>query len=216
MSAGAPDEPPARTTSPGPTDDELVAACRDGDVRAFAGLLARHETSVLRVLRLLGIPSADREDLGQDVFLRAFRYLGSYRPGRSFAGWLYRITLNVSHDWQRQQATRRSGEVPWSPEAERSVDPGPGPDARSDHQDLRNRLEAALGCLSERERAVFVLCEIEALSTLEVARALGITRITVRRHLGLARRRLQSVLAAENAPGAARSIDRSSVRAGSN
>ena len=61
-------------------------------------------------------------------------------------------------------------------------------------QDRRHRLEVALGQISERERAVFVLREMEGLESREVAGALGITRITVRRHLGLARRRLRRVL----------------------
>ena len=178
----------------GPTDDELVAAARAGDERAFGGLLARHETSVLRVLRLLGIEASEREDLAQDVFLRAFRYLASYRPGRSFAGWLYRITVNVAHDWRRERGERRLDEAGWSGEADGAVDPAPLPDERSELGLLRRRLEAALGLLSERERAVFVLCEIEALTTLDVARVLGITRITVRRHLSRARNNLRQHL----------------------
>ena len=60
--------------------------------------------------------------------------------------------------------------------------------------DLRRRLEAGLAALSERERAVFVLRELEGLETVEVARALRITAITVRRHLGLARERLRRLL----------------------
>ncbi len=202
------------TSVPGPTDDELVRACRAGDARAFAALLARHDASVLRVLRLLGVPRADREDLGQDVFLRAFRYLGSYRSGRSFAGWLYRITVNVAHDWRRQQGERRADEVPWSSEADRTVDPAPGPEVRSEEGLLRRRLESALVHLSERERAVFVLCEIEDLSTLDVARALGITRITVRRHLGRAKGRLKQVLEERDSTEGTPVVDRSSARAG--
>jgi len=200
-----------------PTDDDLVAAARAGDVRAFGRLLTRHESSVLRVLRLLGVPASEREDLAQDTFLRAFRYLESYRPGRSFPGWLYRITVNVAHDWRRERGQRRLDEAAWSGEADSAVDPAPQPDERSELGVLRRRLEHALGQLSERERAVFVLCEIETLSTLDVARALGITRITVRRHLGLARRRLKRVLAE---PGTkeeekAATVDRSSLRVGS-
>jgi len=65
---------------------------------------------------------------------------------------------------------------------------------------LRRRLEAALGRLSERERAVFVLTEIEGCDSREVARSLGITTITVRRHLGRAREHLRRLLDADQAP----------------
>ena len=199
----------------GLTDDELIAALRAGDERAFGELLERHETPVLRVLRLLGVPASDREDLAQDVFLRAFRYLASYRAGRSFSAWLYRIAVNVTHDWRRERATRGPEGAGWSVAAEAAIDPAPLPDQGSQPTALRRRLEAALGALSERERAVFVLCEIEELSTLDVARALGITRITVRRHLGQARRRLTRILASDDAEEKGDAVDRSSVRVGS-
>jgi RNA polymerase sigma-70 factor (ECF subfamily) len=198
----------------GVTDDELVAAVRAGDERAFGELLLRHESPVLRILRLLGVPASDREDLAQDVFLRAFRYLASYRAGRSFAAWLYRIVVNETHDWRRERAARGHEEAGWSVAAEAAIDPAPLPD-RGFEPTLRRRLESALGALSERERAVFVLCEIEGLSTLDVARALGITRITVRRHLGLARRRLTRILAEEENEEKRDAVDRSSVRVGS-
>ena len=201
----------------GLTDDELVAAARAGDERAFAALLGRHEGPVLRVLRLLGVPSSDREDLAQDVFLRAFRYLTSYRPGRSFSAWLYRITVNVTHDWRRERMARPSDEVASFSAAEEAIDPASVALGGHELSLLRRRLETALRALSERERAVFVLCEIEGLSTLDVARALGITRITVRRHLGLARRRLTRILGTAETGEAEKepAVDRSSVRAGS-
>ena len=197
------------------TDDELVAAARAGNERAFEALLGRHEGPVLRVLRLLGVPSSERQDVAQDVFLRAFRYLTSYRAGRSFAAWLYRITVNVAHDWRRERTARGHDEAPWSLAAEEAIDPASVAGGAPELSHLRRRLEAALGDLSERERAVFVLCEIEGLSTLEVARALGITRITVRRHLSLARRRLTRSLGAEELEEKGPAVDRSSVRAGS-
>ncbi len=168
------------------TEAALVAAAQDGNVRAFEALLSAHESKVLRVLRFLGIPSSDREDVAQEVFVRVFRHLGGFRRGRPFGAWVYRITVNAAHDWRlRCRATLE--EVPWTEEAARI--PGSGPDP-----DLARQLMAGLAALSERERAVFVLRELEGLETSDVARALGITSITVRRHLGLARDRLRRLL----------------------
>ena len=168
----------------------MVEAARGGDVRAFESLVLRHERRVLRVIRFLGVPASDQEDVAQEVFLRVFRHLPAYRKGRSFAAWAYKITVNAVHDW-RSRVRRLSGdEIPWTDEAEAKVaEPeGGGEAARAQ---LARRLESALATLSERERAVFVLKELEGLETAEVARALGISSITVRRHLGLARGRLQ-------------------------
>jgi RNA polymerase sigma-70 factor (ECF subfamily) len=170
-----------------PEEASLVAAAQGGDVRAFEALLAAHEAKVLRVLRFLGVPASDREDVAQEVFVRVFRHLGGFRRGRPFGAWVYRITVNAAHDWRLRLAGTRE-EVPWN-EGAAAGRPASGPDP-----DLARRLQAGLGALSERERAVFVLRELEGLETKDVARALGITSITVRRHLGLARDRLRRFL----------------------
>jgi RNA polymerase sigma-70 factor (ECF subfamily) len=176
------------------SDDRLAAAARNGDVRALESLLDRNQSRVLRTLRLLGVAPQDREDVAQEVFIRVLRHLGGYRPGRSFGAWLYRVTVNAAHDHRSRKARRVSREEEATERLESAPDPGPGPAEAAGRGDLKRALEAALGVLTERERAVFVLRELEALETAEVARTLGITRITVRRHLGRARERLRSAL----------------------
>lgn len=175
------------------SDDALVAQARRGESSAFELLLHRHESRVLRLLRLMGVPAQDREDVAQDVFVRVFRHLGGYRSGRSFSAWIYRITVNASHDYRGRRA-RQAAEGAWEADLEQSPDDGPGPGEQLDQADSRRVLERALLRVSERERAVFVLCELEGLETRQVARALGITRITVRRHLSRARAHLRAVL----------------------
>ena len=167
-----------------------MGAALAGDARAFDALLTRHESSVLRVLRFLGVPPRDREDVAQDVFIRVFRHLKGFRRGRSFSGWLYRVSVNSAHDYRVRASRSARDESPWI----EGLDPSAGVDAGG-ARDLRRSLEIALSQLSERERVVFVLKEIEGLETHEIAKALGITGITVRRHLGLARDRLRSLLA---------------------
>jgi RNA polymerase sigma-70 factor (ECF subfamily) len=177
----------------GERDDELVVAARRGEGQAFESLLDRHQGKVLRVLRLLGVRPEDREDVAQEVFVRVFRHLEGFRTGESFSAWIYRIDVNASHDHRRQIARRRESSL--APEhSEQVTDSGTGPEEAASRIDRRRRLEEALGALSERERAVFVLCEMEGLPTRGVARSLGITSITVRRHLGRARSRLRAEL----------------------
>lgn len=182
-------------------EKDLIRAALAGDESAFEELVVSHEAAVLRVLRLLGIPRDDRDDVAQDVFIRIFRYLDGFRPGRPFAGWVYRITVNAAHDYRSRARRRRQEEVEWMPSLDETAGDDPAPDSADDRLDLRQRLERALDVLSERERAVFVLREIEGLSTREVARSLGITGITVRRHLGRARLSLRRALGAGRDPG---------------
>lgn len=177
------------------TDEDLVLAARRGEVRALERLLDRHQGRVIRTLRLLGIPPDDREDVAQEVMIRVFRHLDGYRPGNPFTGWLYRVTVNSAHDYRRRRGRRGRAEAPWNEALETTADSGPGPsETVTAREDLRRTLEAALTVLSDRERAVFVLREMEDLDTGEVARALGISTITVRRHLGLARKHLRKAL----------------------
>jgi len=127
------------------------------------------------------------------VFVRAFRHLGGYRSSLPFGGWIYRIAVNASHDHRRRLGRRREV-ASWDPAADARVDQGEGPGERVERHEERRRLEGALSALTERERAVFVLCEMEGLPSREVARSMAISSITVRRHLGRARRRLREVL----------------------
>jgi RNA polymerase sigma-70 factor (ECF subfamily) len=138
----------------------------------------------------MGVLAAEREDVAQEVFLRLFRGLDGFRSGRPLSSWVYKISVNASLDWRDRRRRIGAGEVPWPDGldvAGSGRDPGDG-------QDLARRLEGALEALSERERAVFVLREMEGLETVDVARALGVSQITIRRHLGLARRRLRETL----------------------
>ena len=179
-----------------PSDESLVEAAQRGEVRALDALLSRHQDRVLRLTRLLGVPPQEREDVAQDVFLRVFRHLDSFRRGNPFAGWLYRVTVNVVHDHRRSRARSFAREETWvGADEDNRADVARDPQATLEDQELARRLETALSRLTERERAVFVLREMEGLESVEVARALGVTRITVRRHLGLARRRMRRVLA---------------------
>ncbi len=175
------------------SDEALVQAAIAGQVRALETLLDRHQGRVLRMLRFLGIPVQDREDVAQEIFVRIFRHLKGFRAGSEFGAWLYRMTVNAAHDYRGRAGRLGRGEAPWL-EGDEREDPRPGPEESAHGRDLRLALDQALESLGERERTIFVLREIEQLSSREVARALGITTITVRRHLSRARRRLRELL----------------------
>jgi RNA polymerase sigma-70 factor (ECF subfamily) len=144
---------------------------------------------------LLGVPASDRDDVAQNVFLRIFRGLDGFRAGRPFSSWVYKIAANSALDWRGHSDRQRREEAPWDDALDQAAAP-----AATAEPDLARRLEAALDTLSERERAVFVLIEIEGVDRADAARALGITGITVRRHLGLAKVRLRLALS-ENKSG---------------
>lgn len=157
-------------------------------------IVAEHSSRVYRwAYRLTGNPH-DAEDLTQDVFVRVFRSLSTYRPG-SFEGWLHRITTNLFLDGVRRAARARTWPLDDDGAADRIPDSVGDPsqlahDARLDHD-----LQQALDGLSSDFRAVVMLADVEGRSSDEIGRMLGIKPGTVRSRLHRGRRQLRESLA---------------------
>jgi RNA polymerase sigma-70 factor (ECF subfamily) len=161
----------------------LLRDAKTGNLDAFEQIVKGHERTVLlTALRLLG-RWEDAQDAAQEVFLRLHKYLKRFDDAREFAPWLYRVTVNVCRDLNARR--RPDAELDALDVAPPDIAAGPHEQARS--SEGRRILQAALGRLSERERAAVVLRDIEGLSTREVAQILGSTEATVRSHLSNAR-----------------------------
>ncbi|MEM7416247.1 MAG: sigma-70 family RNA polymerase sigma factor [Gemmatimonadota bacterium] len=132
------------------------------------------------------------DDLVQETWLAVARRAVSYRGEGSFAGWLRRVATNVCLSDARRRSAHRRFVVKYvaMSEPEGRHDPQTALDQRE-----RRRLVAdMLTTLSEREREVLVLCELEGCSTSEAAELLGVSEATVRSHKRHAIRRLRAVL----------------------
>ena len=174
----------------------LVERAKAGERAAFAGLLERFESRALALARQMGLGREDAQDAVQDAFLRLFRYIHRFRSGESFTSWFYRIVVHSTYDQlrrsRRQRALSLDGEARAA--AESIPDPSAGAPIGSDAARLRERVASALGCLAPQERAAFVLRDHHCLETAEVARAMRVARVTVRRHVSNARRKLRERL----------------------
>ncbi|HIZ37563.1 MAG TPA: RNA polymerase sigma factor SigE [Candidatus Ruania gallistercoris] len=185
-----PVDPPADERSGGESavaDEEWVAPSWEEIVR-------ENTDRVYRLAYRLTGNRADAEDLTQEVFVRVFRSLHSYRPG-TFAGWLHRITTNLFLDGQRRKKRIRFDAL--GPAAERiaaTTDAG-SPERRYEHHNLDLDIQEALDGLKPQYRAAVVLCDIEGLSYEEIAEVLGISMGTVRSRIHRGRAQLRSTLA---------------------
>jgi RNA polymerase sigma-70 factor, ECF subfamily len=166
----------------------LVKLAKGGDSRAFEIIVLRHERRVLATaMHLLGGNREDARDAAQQVFLRLHRHLDRLNENLAFAGWLYRITVNVCRDIHRARAARptvpleQAGEVAGSAQSDEAI-------VRSEQSRI---IYAALALLSEKERAAVVLRDLEGLTTREVARILGSTEGTVRSQISHARLKMR-------------------------
>jgi RNA polymerase sigma factor (sigma-70 family) len=172
--------PGAHEGGPEADSASLLRDARAGDRVAFEQILKRHERGVLlTAFRLLG-RWEDAQDAGQEVFVRLHKYLHRFDDAREFAPWLYRVTVNVCRDIGRKRVPQQG----LDPD---SADPGRGPEHLARSAEQRRILQAALGRLSERQRAALVLRDLEGLPTREVARILKTSEATVRSHLSAAR-----------------------------
>jgi RNA polymerase sigma-70 factor (ECF subfamily) len=175
------------------SESHLVQRCIAGEGGAWRQLHRRYYPVARAFLRRMGVPPEELEDSCQDAFLQVFRSLSAFRGDASLKTWLYRVCLT-----QAARRRRRSGTF----EAVRNLlsahaEPDLARPAEVSDESLQTRLQAALGRLSEGERAVFVLYELEAASGKQIAEVLQCPEATVWRRLHYARRKVRSSLTGE-------------------
>jgi RNA polymerase sigma-70 factor, ECF subfamily len=152
-----------------------------------ARLFQAHAEDVWRFLKYLGVGGHDLPDACQEVFLVAHRKLPEFRGESTARTWLYGISLRVAKTWRRRRSMVPLGED------ERSV--GPSQEQERERRDTHELLCWALDRISEAQREVFVLHEIEELPMHEVAKRVECGLFTAYSRLRLARQSLRNALA---------------------
>jgi RNA polymerase sigma-70 factor (ECF subfamily) len=183
----------AASTMDGP--DPLITRAQAGDETAFTELFRRHRGDVTRlVYRVIG-PSADVEDVVQDVFVHVYRSLPRFRGDSKFSTWLYRLTVNVARMHLRRGRSRpRFADVP-VPEAPRDGLPIETPDRQAERAERVAALYRLLEDLSEKKRTVLVLHDFEGVAAKEIAGMVEAPVLTVRTRLFYARKELYAAIA---------------------
>ena len=182
-------------------DLALVRLCQDGDREAFNRLVTRHRQKAFAMIYQIVRDEQDAWDLAQEGFLKAWKSMGRFRGDSAFGTWLHRILSNVAIDWLRRRRGSQVGEFDDS-RGIQGVEPGAltvpraelGPSERLSDQELRARMDEALGKLSEGHRVVIVLREIQGLEYQEIATRTGASLGTVMSRLFYARKKLQTLL----------------------
>jgi len=164
-----------------------VAMAARGDARAFARLYEEHTGRVMAIARrMTGHEHA--AELTQDVFVRAWQKLGTFRGEAKFSTWLHRLAVNLI-------LTKRSA---WATDRARFLDGEDTLDslvARPSGRELGLDFEKAIDFLPDGARTIFVLHDVEGWKHEEIARALGVTSGTTKAQLHRARMLLRRTLA---------------------
>lgn len=179
-------------------DRQLAVRARSGDPVAFETLVLRKTPAVVSIARRIIGDADEARDVAQLVFLRVWESLERYDETFSFNTWLYRIATNLSIDFLRANRSRekahgatlhlvRRREAAIEEEATR----------RLEASEVAALFETVSRDLSEKQKAVFVLKEMEDLDSKDVARILGCGESTVRNHLFNARKALQKKIRKE-------------------
>ena len=187
------------------SDDDipLVHRAQQGDFAAFESLLGRHERRIYRLARRIVHQVQDAEEVVQQTFLSAIEHLNGFREEALFSTWLTRIATNHALALLRKRAQQRT--VPLADDRTSDADqdvPHPEfiaqwretPEEIASRRETRELLDRALGQLDEKYRLVFLLRDVEGLSTNETAEALDISPANVKVRLLRARLMLRELL----------------------
>ncbi len=178
------------------SDRELLLAVAADDEAALDALIERKSGPLLQVaFRLVG-NREDARDVVQLTFVKAWEARRRYDPKYSPNTWLYRIATNLGIDLLRARRTRERQSEPVRHHLMRLADQRRGSLAALRSDEVARILRELSATLSERQRAVFVLREVEGLSSREVAAVIGCRPSTVRNHLFAARKTLRRELLA--------------------
>jgi RNA polymerase sigma-70 factor, ECF subfamily len=187
--------------SPGTFDESaLVARAQAGDVQAFTELVNHYERKIYRLAKHITQNDEDAEDVLQETFLKAYEHLDTFQGNSKFYTWIVRIGVNEALMKLRKRKGDRT--VP----LDQPVDTGEemvareiavwedNPEERYSREEMREILDTAVESLKPDFRTVFVLRDIEELSTEETAEALGISVPAVKSRLLRARLALREKL----------------------
>lgn len=168
------------------TDDEIVALVRSGETSMFEMLMRRYNQRLFRAIRSIVNDELEAEDVLQDVWVRAYEHLNQFLGRASFSTWLTRIAIYeaIARNRKRKRWTALEdpkGEI--VPEANRRQTTEYTPETEAMRGQLRQMLDAAVDALPETYRSVFVLREVEQLSTSETAECLDLTEEAVKTRL---------------------------------
>jgi RNA polymerase sigma-70 factor (ECF subfamily) len=183
-----------------PTDLELVARFRKGDMDAFQELISRYETKAFNLAMGFTRNLEDAEEVLQDVFVTVYRKIEGFQGKSAFSSWLYRITVNAAFMKLRKRKQNQTVSIEdltpgtensWNEKSD-AVDPGS--EVHTINKQLKEVLYRAIQKLPEEYRIVFMLRDVDGLSNKEVGEILDLSIPAVKSRLHRSRLMLRKKL----------------------
>ena len=175
-----------------PDDRQLVETTRGGDPDAFEVLVRRKTSKVYSLCyRIIG-NSEDAKDISQLVFIKLWENLEKYDPQYAFDTWLYRMVTNVAIDFMRNKQSRENAVNSNLRLVKTSSDAEQGTIVQ--RKEVESVFNSVAQVLSPKQKTIFVMNQMDDLSSSEIAKVLGCRESTVRNHLFNARKLMQQQL----------------------
>ena len=195
-----------------PEEDVLLTALRKGEESAYEELIVQYQQPVYNLVCRLMNDHSEAADVVQEVFLKVFRSIRSFRGNSSLKTWIYRITVNEAHNHRRWFSRHQRQEISLAREEhaqyyeENLSDPGRSPFDYAADGETRALIEQALAELNPKFQAAVVLRDIEDMSYEEIAEVLDISLGTVKSRILRGREALRRHLENRLEPGPAVSL----------
>ena len=175
-------------------DVGLIAACQQGDPRAFRQVFEIYRDRVYGLCRHMSGNEEDAEDLTQDAFIWAFKNIGSFRAEAAFGTWLYRIAANRCLSELRKKRPQFQSVEELEQKNVVPLSPGPNPEEQLVRKELVGRVEAAVADLSENQRLIFVLGTQMGMRYREIGEIAGCSEDAVKVRIHRARKRVREAM----------------------
>ena len=199
--------PADQVHSSGESDESLIARSKQRDFEAFETLIARYEDKVYRLAFRFVRNETEAKEIVQDTLLSVWRKLDSFKGDSQFGSWLFRVTSNAA--LMRLRSQRRHAEVSTEEMPPGFLDQQQStygqimfhgenwsrrPDEELQSEEMRRQIQKAVDALPDIYRTVFLVRDVDGLSTEETAEALGLSIPTVKTRLHRARLALRDAI----------------------
>lgn len=177
-------------------DIGLIAACQQGDTRAFRTVYEIYRDRVFALCRHMAGNREDAEDLTQESFVQAFRHVGSFRAESAFGTWLYRIAANrcMAEARKRRPQFRDIDEVEATPNAVSLTAKEDSPEQSLMRKEMMLRVEEAIAELPESQRLLFVLATQMGMKYRDIGQIVDCSEDAVKVRIHRARKRVRDSL----------------------
>lgn len=180
------------------TENDLIKKCKQGNREAFNKLFSSYQQQVINIAYGMLSDREDAFDAAQEVFVRVYKNIGSFKEESSFTTWIYRITSNVCSDiLRKRQRSAKVVSINQMSEENKETDipdTSPTPEENAFLNERQRAVREAISELREEYRVIITLCDIEEMSYDDIADILKLPKGTVKSRINRARTALKKNL----------------------